>query len=154
MRRLKSAMAGNAYGGMGVSSVVHSIEHVIAPRLKGLAPEFIVIDEILQELDGTDNKKNLGANALLPVSIATMRAQAACEGVMPHELMAHSCQLSIVGLPISFFNVINGGVHANNGLSIQEFMIVPVGASHYAQAYEGGLTAYHALKQILIKKGK
>lgn len=145
---------GNAYGGMGVTTVIHSIEHVISPRLKGLDPDFIVVDEILRELDGTENKKNLGANALLPVSIATTRAQAACENITLYEFMAGACNNSIVGLPMPFFNVINGGVHANNGLSIQEFMIVPSGASYYAQALEGGLTAYHALKNLLIKDGK
>lgn len=145
---------GNAYGGMGVSSVIHSIEHVIGPRLKALEPDFIAIDELLQDLDGTDNKKNLGSNALLPISVAVARAQAACENITLYELMADACNNTIVGLPLPFFNIINGGVHANNGLSIQEFMIVPSGASHYAQALEGGLTAYHVLKNLLIADEK
>lgn len=145
---------GNSYSGMDVTGVMYTIEHTILKAIKGLAPEFITIDNLLCELDGTDNKSNLGANALLPVSIAVLRAQAAQEGVALYELIAHSTQNALVGLPMPMFNVINGGVHANNGLSIQEFMVIPRGASHYATALEGGLTVYHALKNILIKEGK
>lgn len=145
---------GNSFAGMDVTGVIYTIEHTILNAIKGVAPEFITIDTLLCELDGTENKSHLGANALLPVSIAVLRAQAALEGIAPYELIAHATHNALVGLPMPMFNVINGGVHTNNSLSIQEFMVIPRGASHYATAIEGGLTVYQALKNILIKDGK
>jgi enolase len=145
---------GLAFNGLGVSSALYTIEHTIAPALKGLEPNFITVDSYLCDLDGTDNKSNLGANAMLAVSLAAVRAQAVCEEVEVYELIAHACNFATVSMPLPLFNVINGGVHANNGLSIQEFLVTPTEVPNFTMALEAGVALYHTLKRLLMNDNK
>jgi enolase len=139
--------------GLGMLKAVQTIETVIAPALIGHEPNVIRMDELMCELDGTDNKSKLGANTMLAVSIAVCRAQAASERIEPYELIAELCEYDMVSLPYPMFNVINGGLHANNGLHVQEFMVIPVGVSTFHTAMEIGATFFHILKKILQEQG-
>jgi enolase len=138
------------YSGNGVAVAVGNINTKIAPALKGLDAAYQkFIDQRLLELDGTDNKSNLGANALLGVSMATARAaSAALKTPLYRYLGEYKSNL----LPLPMMNIINGGVHASNSLDIQEFMIVPVGAQSFAQAVQMGAETFHQLKKILSTK--
>src|SRR4029077_4304452 len=112
------------YGGKGVRDAVRNVNERIGPRLEGVdAYDQVGVDEELLDLDGTDNKSNLGANALLAVSLATARAAARDQGLPLYRylggMMAHV-------LPVPMMNVLNGGAHASNNVDVQEFMIVPV----------------------------
>ncbi|ORY50548.1 enolase [Rhizoclosmatium globosum] len=142
--------------GKGVLKAVENVNTKIAPAL--IAKNFdvteqVAIDEFMIALDGTKNKENFGANAILGVSLAVARAGAAAAGV---PLYAHLANLSgnkgPFVLPVPAFNVINGGSHAGNKLAMQEFMILPTGASSFAQAMQMGSEVYHALKSVIKKK--
>lgn len=139
--------------GLGVRKAVEIIETVIAPKLIGLEPNFIRMDEMLINLDGTENKSNLGANTILAVSIAICRAQAASEHCEPYELIATLMENESVSLPFPMFNVINGGMHASNDLQIQEFMIMPVGVSSFHAAMELAATYFQSLKRVILQHG-
>ncbi len=145
---------GTRLKGMGVLKAVQIIETKIAPLLIGLQPNVIRVDELLCDLDGTENKSNLGANTTLAVSIAVCKAQAVAEGVPLYELIADLCGYDLVSLPYPMFNVINGGMHASNNLQIQEFMIMPVGISTFHKAMEIAAHFYQALKTRLENAGK
>ncbi len=139
------------YMGKGVRSAVRNVNDRIAPEIIGLeAGEQKYIDRVMIELDGTHNKGNLGANAILGVSLAVARA-AAKEYEMP--LWSYIGGLGPFALPTPMMNVINGGKHADNNLDIQEFMIIPHGAECFSEALRMGTETYHALKTILIQKG-
>ncbi|MGD9141935.1 MAG: phosphopyruvate hydratase [bacterium] len=139
------------YNGKGVLKAVKNVNTVILDRLTGEdASDQREIDSILIDLDGTPNKKNLGANAMLGVSIACARAVAMTNGV---PLFAYIGGIGARILPVPMMNVINGGAHADNKLDLQEFMIVPVGAPDFAEAVRMGAETFHALKSILKKKG-
>jgi enolase len=142
---------GERYGGKGVLKAVENVNFVIEPELIGLDPsDQEGIDRRMIELDGTDNKGRLGANAILGVSLAAARA-AAEEHDLP--LWAYIGGLGPYLLPTPFMNVVNGGAHADNNLDIQEFMLVPHGASSFSEALRMGAETYHALKKILKKSG-
>ena len=139
------------YGGKGVMKAVQNVNEAIAPKLLGIeATEQVLIDRTMLELDGTANKEKLGANAILSVSLAVARA-AALELEMPlyHYLGGVNAKV----LPVPMMNILNGGAHADNNVDIQEFMILPAGASSFAEALRMGAETFHALKNVLKKKG-
>jgi enolase len=134
--------------------VLHAVEHVnteISEAIMGLdATEQSFIDRILIDLDGTDNKSRLGANALLAVSMAVAKAAADECGLPLYRYFGGSASMQ---MPVPMMNIINGGAHANNSLDMQEFMIVPVGAQSFRDALRCGAEVFHALKDLLHKRG-
>jgi len=139
------------YFGKGVQKAVFNVNEIIAPQLEGFeSSKQAEIDMMLCELDGTENKSKLGANAILGVSLACARATAEEFG-MP--LFAYIGGLRARVLPVPFMNVINGGVHADNPLDFQEFMIAPWGAENFSSALRMGVETYQALKNVLKEKG-
>lgn len=140
--------------GMGVSRAVHNVEHVIGPTLVGREPDVGLIDAIILEMDSSEDKRNLGANATLAVSMATCRAQAMTHNLELFDLVAHLYGAESVSLPFPLFNVINGGAHMNNGFPIQEIMIVPIGAQNFRVSLEASITVFHELKRLLDAQGK
>ena len=139
------------YFGKGVLRAVENVNNIIAPELVGMeSTAQAEIDELLIELDGTENKKRLGANAILGVSMAVAQASAREAGL---PLYAYLGGVGARILPVPLMNVINGGVHADNDLDLQEFMIVPLGAPTFAEALRYGAETYHALKKVLKDKG-
>jgi enolase len=139
------------YGGKGVTKAVRHVHDLIAPALVGKeAEQQALIDRTLIVLDGTENKGRLGANAILGVSIAVARAAAASQGISLYRYLGGPAA-SI--LPIPMMNIINGGVHADNSVDLQEFMIVPVGAATFAEAVRFGAETFHSLKRVLASKG-
>ena len=139
------------YGGKGVLKAVEHINTEISEAVLGLdASEQAFLDKTLIDLDGTDNKSRLGANAMLAVSMAVARAAAEESGLPLYRYFGgmNGCQL-----PVPMMNVINGGAHANNSLDLQEFMIVPVGAPSFREALRYGAEVFHALKKIIDGKG-
>ena len=139
------------YGGKGVRKAVAAVNDVIAPALIGLdATRQPDIDRRLIELDGTPNKANLGANAILGTSLAVARAAAAATGLPLYAYLGGS---GARRLPMPMMNVVNGGKHADNSVTFQEFMIVPVGASHFAEAVRYGVETFQALKSLLHRRG-
>ena len=139
------------YKGKGVLKAVENVVEVIAPKIIGMnAFDQVLIDGVMLELDGTENKSRLGANAILAVSMAVARAAAEYLG-MP--LYRYLGGVSSKMLPVPFMNVINGGKHADNNLDIQEFMIVPAGAPSFKEALRYGAEVFHTLKKILHERG-
>ncbi len=139
------------YGGKGVLDAVRNVNEVIGPRLEGFdAYDQVGVDDEMLDLDGSDNKSNLGANAILAVSLATARAASRDQGVPLYRylggVMAHV-------LPVPMMNVLNGGAHASNNVDCQEFMVVPVGADNFADGLRMGVEVFHALKKVLSKQG-
>jgi enolase len=142
---------GGGYGGKAVTKAVGNAEGEIAEAVRGLdAADQEALDRRLIELDGTPNKGRLGANAILGVSLATAKAAAAETGV---SLFRHLGGEDARTLPVPMLNVINGGAHAQNSLDLQEFMLVPAGASSFSEALEIGATVFHALKALLHERG-
>ncbi|MGE0762547.1 MAG: phosphopyruvate hydratase [Bdellovibrionales bacterium] len=141
----------NRYLGKGVQKAVHNVRTQIAPALKGFAMgQQAELDQKLLDLDGTANKSQLGANAILGVSLAYARATAMSQGL---PLFASLGGDQAVNLPVPLMNVINGGAHADNGLNVQEFMIVPVKGGKFSEALRAGAEVFHNLKKILSDKG-
>ncbi|GAB4481713.1 MAG: phosphopyruvate hydratase [Burkholderiaceae bacterium] len=139
------------YGGRGVLRAVENINTEIAEAVMGLeANEQAFLDRTLIDLDGTDNKSRLGANAMLAVSMAVAKAAAEEAGLPLYRYFGGSGAMQ---LPVPMMNVINGGAHANNNLDLQEFMIVPVGATSFAEALRYGAEVFHALKKLIHDKG-
>jgi len=142
---------GKRYGGKGVRRAVTNVIEVIAPELDGMeATEQAAVDRALLELDGTPNKSALGANALLGVSLAVARAAADEAGLPLYQYLGGAGARL---LPVPLMNVLNGGAHADNGLDIQEFMLVPAGAQSFSEALRTGAEIFHALKGVLRDKG-
>lgn len=139
-------------GGHGVAVAIENLENIIAPALIGQEPEAITMDLHMIELDGTTDKSKLGANTILAASMCVFRAQSLIAGVEPYELAGHLCDFNSVSLPFPMFNVLNGGVHADNGLMIQEIMVIPVGAQSFRDSMEGGFVVNQELKQVLKEK--
>lgn len=142
---------GDRYGGKGVMKAVASVNERIAPLLMGLdAFDQRSLDTALRDLDGTDDKRGLGANAMLGVSLAVAHAAANELGVALFRYLggpnAHI-------LPVPLLNVINGGAHADNSIDLQEFMLAPLGAATFREALEWGAVTYHTLKKILDSRG-
>src|SRR5512143_3567541 len=141
---------GKRFHGKGVQKAVKNVFEAIAPRIRGIdAAEQVFIDNLLIELDGTENKRKLGANAILGVSLAVCRA-AAAEAGLP--LYRHIGGINAKVLPVPMMNILNGGAHADNNLDIQEFMIMPAGLPDFSSALRAGTEIFHTLKKIL--KGK
>ncbi|KAG2445663.1 hypothetical protein HXX76_000272 [Chlamydomonas incerta] len=141
------------YLGKGVTKAVENINTIIAPALKGMDPvKQAEVDQKMKDLDGTDNKGKLGANAILAVSMAVCKAGAAEKGVPLYKHIADLAGNSKLILPVPSFNIINGGSHAGNALAMQEFMILPVGASSFSEAMRMGCEVYHALKGLIKAK--
>ncbi|CAG9826560.1 unnamed protein product [Diabrotica balteata] len=145
----------NLYHGKSVFQAIENINDIIAPAL--LEKDFDVleqetIDKFMIALDGTENKSKLGANAILGVSLAICKAGAAKKGVPLYKHIAHLAGNRSIILPVPAFNVINGGSHAGNKLAMQEFMILPTGASSFSEAMRMGSEVYHHLKKVIKDK--
>jgi enolase 1/2/3 len=139
------------YLGKGVQKAVKNVNEIIAPKLKRIeVTSQRKIDEIMIKLDGTANKSKLGANAILGVSLAAAKAGAASKGLPLYRYLGGE---SAVTLPVPLMNIINGGVHADNNLDFQEFMIVPIGFKKFNEAIRAGIEVFHNLKATLSKKG-
>lgn len=141
----------NRFLGKGVLKAVSHVKERIAPELVGMhVDEQVQIDKFLRELDGTENKTNLGANSILGVSLACARAASMEHGMPLYRYIGGSQSHK---LPVPLMNVLNGGAHANNGLDIQEFMIVPTVKNSFSESIRAGSEIFHTLKKILSKKG-
>ena len=139
------------YLGKGVLKAVGNVNTEICEAIVGLdATEQSFIDKTLIELDGTENKARLGANAILAVSLATARAAAEETGLPLYRYLGGSARMQ---MPVPMMNVINGGAHANNSLDMQEFMIIPVGMQSFREALRCGAEIFHALKKLIDSKG-
>jgi enolase len=137
--------------GKGVQKAVKNVNEIIADNLVGLDPfDQVKIDNMLIELDGTENKSNLGANAILGVSLAVAKAAANALG-MPLYRYIGGTNAKVI--PVPMMNIINGGKHADNNVDFQEFMIMPVGAPKFSEALRMGAEVFHNLKSVLKKKG-
>jgi enolase len=142
---------GKRYGGKGVKKAVEAVNGEIRTALTGFdAADQRGLDQRLRDLDGTDNKKRLGANAILGVSLATAKAEADAQGLPLYRYVGGP---EATLLPVPMMNIINGGVHADNPIDFQEFMIVPVGASSIAEAVRMGAEVFHALRHALKGAG-
>lgn len=139
------------YHGKGVREAVSNVCHTIAPAIYGMcASDQVEIDKTLCELDGTENKSKLGANATLAVSLACARA---CANYYHVPIYKYLSGLSAYRMPAPMFNILNGGAHSNNNIEIQEFMIIPVGAESFSQALQVGSEIYHNLGNIIKERG-
>jgi enolase len=140
------------YGGKGVLRAIANIENEISHKIVGLdAGEQEYIDQTMKELDGTDNKSRLGANAILAVSLAVAKAEANAQGLPLYKYIAKLSGTGELSLPLPMMNVVNGGEHASFATDIQEYMIIPVGAADFAAAVRMGAEVFHALGKILKK---
>jgi len=139
------------FGGKGVLKAVKNVNETIAPKLLGYdVADQTGIDEMMIQLDGSPNKANLGANAILAVSMAVAKA-AAEEAGLP--LFRYVGGTNAKTLPIPMMNILNGGAHADNKIDFQEFMVMPVGAESFSEGLQWGVDVFHALKSVLKKKG-
>ncbi len=138
------------YLGKGVRKAVRNIEETIAPALMGVdATDQMLVDHTMLELDGTDNKGRLGANAILAVSMATARAAAEEVGMPLYRYLGGPLTRT---MPVPMMNIVNGGAHATNTVDFQEFMVVPVGADTFADGLRMGAEVFHSLKKVLVKR--
>jgi enolase len=138
------------YLGKGVLKAVRNVNDLIASKIKGLSPDFEKIDKLLFHLDGTENKSVLGANAILGVSLAVAKAAALAKKQPLYKFLGGD-KAKI--LPVPLMNILNGGLHADNNLDIQEFMIMPVGATRFSEALRMADEVFHNLKSLLKSKG-
>jgi len=139
------------YLGKGVLNAVNNVNKVIAPALKGQdAVKQTAIDRLLLELDGTENKGRLGANAILAVSLATAKAAANYFGLPLYRYIGGA---NAKQLPVPMMNILNGGAHADNNVDIQEFMVIPAGANSFAEGLRMGAEVFHSLRKVLMGKG-
>ncbi len=145
---------GTRFLGKGVLKAVEKINTQIAPLFQGKEPHLVNMDARMLEIDGTDNRSNLGANAILAVSMAICRAQAHVEMMELYAFIAQICEFDVVALPIPMFNMINGGMHANNKFSLQEILVIPRNIESFEKAVEFGSAVFQALKRILHEQGK
>ena len=139
------------YGGKGVLKAVANVDDIIGPKVKGMDPsKQKELDKFMIGLDGTPTKSKLGANAILGVSLAAARAAANSKGLPLYRYLGGS---KAVTLPVPLMNIINGGLHADNSLDLQEFMIAPIGAANFHEALRMGAETFHTLKSVLKKRG-
>jgi enolase len=139
------------YGGKGVRKAVAAVRDAIAPKVKGAnAEDQSSLDALLIELDGSPNKGNLGANAILGVSLAVAHAAAADKRVPFYQ---HLQKRESYVMPLPMMNVLNGGRHADNNVDFQEFMVAPLGAPSFAEALRAGVETFQALRELLQKAG-
>ena len=142
---------GPRWNGKGVDRAIAAVNGEIADALVGLpAIEQAAVDRILVALDGTPNKSRLGANAILGASLAVAKAAAGALGLPLYRYVGGP---SVTTLPVPMLNILNGGAHADNNIDIQEFMVMPVGATSFADGLQMGVEIYHALKSVLKKRG-
>ena len=142
---------GKRYKGKGVRKAVANVNTIIGPKLRGRdVRQQETIDRLLLDLDGTPTKKRLGANALLGVSLAVARAAAAAAGEPLYRYLGGA---KAVTLPVPMMNILNGGAHADSSVDLQEFMVVPVGATSFAEALRMGTEVFHTLKGVLHDRG-
>ncbi len=142
---------GKRYLGKGVQTAVANVNETIAPEVLGMsAGDQVALDRTLRDLDGTPNKAKLGANAILGVSLAAAKAAAQSSGLQLYRYVGGT---NAARLPVPLMNVLNGGAHADNGLDIQEFMLVPVVGNSFKESLRAGSEIFHTLKKILNKKG-
>ena len=145
------------YRGTGVLRAVHNVDRIIGPSLAGHSPlDQRAIDQTMNNLDGTPDKSNLGANAILAVSMAVAKAAVLAGDQRDgagSSLWRHLAQGNAVSLPVPMFNILNGGRHASDSVDIQEFMVVPVGSATFAQALQAGSEIYHNLRALLSDAG-
>lgn len=137
------------YMGKGVSKAVKNIQEIVAPKLAGLEPNFMELDKLMLALDGTENKSKLGANAILAVSMAAAKAEALAQRKSLYKYLGGK-NANI--LPIPLMNILNGGMHADNNLDFQEFMIMPIGLPTFKEALRAATETFHNLKSILKSK--
>ena len=141
----------SVYGGKGVTKAVDNVNEIIAVELIGMdSLDQVGIDQAMIDLDGTDNKGKLGANAILGVSLAVAKAAAEVSGMPLYQYLGG---VNAKTLPVPMMNILNGGEHADNNVDIQEFMIMPVGAKSFKEALQMGTEIYHTLKKVLQEKG-
>ena len=140
------------YMGKGVSKAVENVNTIINETLVGLVDVFdqVYIDNLLRELDGTENKSKLGANAILGVSLAVSKAAAEASG---QPLYRYLGGVNAHVLPVPLMNILNGGSHADNSIDFQEFMVMPIGAETFSQSLRMGVEVFHNLKKVLKSKG-
>ncbi|MBN2009721.1 phosphopyruvate hydratase [candidate division KSB1 bacterium] len=139
------------YLGKGVEKAVDNVNEIIAEELIGEeATEQVIIDNIMLELDGTENKSKLGANAILGVSIAVAKAAAVSSNLPLYQYIGG---VNAKVLPVPMMNILNGGSHADNNVDLQEFMVMPAGAANFAEALRMGAETFHSLKSVLKSKG-
>ena len=139
------------FNGKGVLKAVQNVNEIIAPELAGMdALDQCYIDQVMIDLDGTQNKKKLGANAILGVSLAVAKAAA---GYLELPLYRYIGGINAKELPVPFMNILNGGKHADNSIDLQEFMIVPVGGPNFAENYRMGAEIFQSLMKVLKKAG-
>jgi enolase len=139
------------YLGKGVLQAVSNVNEKIAPAIIGLeSTQQVILDQAMIDMDGTENKKKLGANAILGVSIAVARASAEELGL---PLFSYIGGVNAKVLPVPMLNVLNGGAHADNNVDIQEFMVMPAGAKSFAEALQMGVETFHSLKKVLKAAG-
>ncbi|UCE78042.1 MAG: phosphopyruvate hydratase [Nitrospiraceae bacterium] len=142
---------GKRFHGKGVQKAIRNIFQKIAPKLRGMSSDDqSFIDAILVELDGTNNKRTLGANAILGVSLAICKATAREAGLPLYRFIGGT---NAKVLPVPMMNILNGGAHADNNLDIQEFMIMPLGMPDFSSAVRAGVEIFHTLKKLLGEKG-
>jgi enolase len=142
---------GDAWGGKGVATAVQNVNETIAPELIGANPaDQNAIDAMLIELDGTPNKANLGANAVLGVSMAVARAAAESLGMPLYRYLGGALANT---LPTPMMNIVNGGSHADNNVDVQEFMVMPVGFTRFDRALRCGVEIFHSLKKVCKERG-
>ncbi len=142
------------YLGKGTQNAVSNVNTVIAEALKGKdAKDQRAIDQTMIDLDGTENKSKLGANAILAVSLAASKAAAASKGVPLYQHYAELFGNDTYSMPVPQMNIINGGEHADNSIDFQEFMILPTGLPTFSEALRAGAEIFHALKKVLHKQG-
>lgn len=142
---------GERFAGKGVEKAVANVNRILGPRLRGReAKDQKAIDRLMIELDGTPNKSKLGANAILAVSLAVAKAQAQAEKIPLYRYLGGPRART---LPVPQLNLVNGGVHADNNVDVQEFMIIPCGMENFAAALRAAAETYQALKKVLQKRG-
>jgi len=144
---------GDAYGGLGVTKAVENINDPIAYNIIGMSPDQAELDKLLIKLDGTADKSNLGANAILAVSLAVAKASTSAQRLPLYKYIANLAGNSKPIMPTPMMNIINGGQHASGSTDIQEFMIMPIGAKTFAEAVQMGAEIFHALGQVLKVEG-
>ena len=141
----------NRYGGKGVLNAVQNVNDIIAEEVIGFdATDQIMIDKLMIDLDGTENKGKLGANAILGVSLAVAKAAANAMGLPLYQYLGG---VNAKVLPVPMMNILNGGKHADNNVDLQEFMIMPVNAPNFRESLRMGVQIFHSLKKVLAGKG-
>lgn len=146
---------GSAYGGLGVSKAISNIKEIVTPALIGaMADDQYRVDQIMIDLDSTPNKENLGANAVLAVSLACAHAAAKARGILLYEHIADIAHNADKSLPMPMMNVLNGGKHATGSTDFQETMIIPKKASSFAEAVKIGTEVFQSLKKTLASRGE